>query len=125
MKVLNKAYVDHNISVEKVDQLMSNIAMSNMKAFSNDEIPSREHRSKKALYITISCKGYTLPRALLDNGSSVNMIPMATLSCLLVDLSHMKKTHLVVCAFDETRKEVIENLELPIQIGPCIFNIDF
>ena len=28
-------------------------------------------------------------------------------------------------AFDGTRKEVIGNMELPIQIGPYIFNIDF
>ena len=55
----------------------------------------------------------------------MNVIPMATLSRLRVDASHMRKTHLVVRAFDKTRKEVIENMELPIQIGPCTFNIDF
>ena len=125
MRVLSEAYVAHNISVEKVNQFMSNIVVRNVIAFTDDEIPSGGLKNTKALYITIDCKGYTLPRALLDNGSSVNMIPMATLSCLPVDLSHMQKTHLVVCAFDGTRKEVIENLELPIQIGPCIFNIDF
>ena len=92
--------------------------MSNVIAFIDDEIPSGRRENTKALYITIRCKGYTLLRALLDNESSVNVIPMATLSCLLVDLSHMRKTHLVVCAFDGTRKEVIGNMELPIQIGP-------
>ena len=37
----------------------------------------------------------------------------------------MRKTHLVVRAFDGTQKEVMGNIELPIQIGPCIFNVDF
>ena len=64
----------------------------------------------KALYITISCKGYTLPRALIDNGSSMNVIPMVTLAHLHVDLSSMRKTHLVVRAFDGTRKEVMGNM---------------
>ena len=96
-----------------------------MIAFFDDEIPSKGHGNTKALYITISCKGYTLLRALLDNGSSINVIPMATLSKLPVDPSHLRKTHLVVCAFDGTRKEVIGNIELPIQIGPYTFNIDF
>ena len=68
MKVLSEAYVAHNISVEKVDQLVGNITASNMITFSDDEIPSGGRRSTKALYITISCKRYTLPRALLDNG---------------------------------------------------------
>ena len=104
---------------------MSNIVVRNVIAFTDDEIPSGGLKNTKALYITIDCKGYTLPRALLDNGSSVNMIPIATLSRLLVDLSHMRKTHLVVRAFDGTRNKVIGNMELPIQIGPCIFNIDF
>ena len=112
MKVLSKAYVAHYISVEKMDQLVGNICANNMIAFSNDEIPSGRRGNMKALYITISCKGYILLRALLDNASSVNVIPMATLSRLPVDPSHV-------------RKEVIENIELPIQIDPCTFNIDF
>ena len=96
-----------------------------MIAFTDDKIPYRGRGNTKALYITISCKRYTLQRSLIDNRSSMNVIPMATLSRLLVDLSHIRKTHLVVRAFDGTKKEVIENMELPIQIGPCIFNIDF
>ena len=68
MKVVGEAYVAHNIFVEKVDQLMGNIAANNMIAFSNDEILSRGHGNTKALYITISCKGYILPKALLENG---------------------------------------------------------
>ena len=125
MKVLSEAYVAHNILVEKVDQLVGNIIASNMIDFSDDEIPSRGCWNTKVLYITISCEGYTLPRALLDNGSSVNVIPMATLSRLPVDSSHIKKTHLVVRAFDGIRKEVMGNIELSIQIGSCTFNIDF
>ena len=96
-----------------------------MIAFSDNEILSGERENTKALYIIISCKGYILPRALLDNGSSMNVIPMATLSRLSVNPSHIRKTHLVVCTFDGTRKEVIRNIRLPIQIGPCTFNIDF
>ena len=123
MKVLSEAYVAHNISVEKVDQLVGNIFANNMIAISDDEIPSGKRGNTKAFYITINCKGYTLPRALLDNGSSMNVIPMATLSRYLldngssinvihmatlsrfpIDLSHIRKTHLVVHAFYGTRK---------------------
>ena len=39
MRVLSEAYVTHNISVEKVDQLVSKIAVNNVIAFTDDEIP--------------------------------------------------------------------------------------
>ena len=66
IKVLSDAYVAHNISMEKMDQLVGNIIASNMIAFTNDEISSGGCGTTKALYITISYKGYTPPRALLD-----------------------------------------------------------
>ena len=84
---------------------MGNISTNNMIAFSDDEIPSSNRGNTKALYITINWKGHTLLRALLDNGSSVNVIPMATLSRLPVDPSHIRKTHLIVCAFKGIRKK--------------------
>ena len=114
MKVLSEAYVAHNILMEKMDKFVGNISTNNMIAFFDDEIPSSRRGNTKALYITINCKRYTLPRALLENGSSVNVIPMATLSRLLVDPSHVRKTHLVVRAFDGTKKEVIRNIKLSI-----------
>ena len=47
MKVLKEAYVAHNISVNKVDQLVGNIVVNNFIAFSDEEIPperTREHK---------------------------------------------------------------------------------
>ena len=38
IKVLNKTYVAHNISIAKVDQLVKNIVASNFIAFNDDEI---------------------------------------------------------------------------------------
>ena len=121
MRVSSEAYVTHNILVEKVDQLVSNIAISNVIAFTDDEIPSRGRGNTKVLYIIISYKGYALLKALIDNRSFVNVIPMATLSCLPVDFPHLRKTHLVLRTFDGTRKEVIGNIELPIPNRPMHF----
>ena len=50
---------------------------------------------------------------------------MSTLSRLPIDLSYMKKSHMVVRAFDGTKREVMGNIELPIQVGPCTFNLEF
>ena len=125
MKVLNQAYVAHNISVDKLDHLVGNIVMDNFISFSDDEIPPDGRESTKALHITTKIKDCILPKVLIDNGSSLNVMPMTTLSRLPVDVSYMKRSHIVVRAFDGTRREVVGEIELAIQIGPTTFNIEF
>ena len=106
-----------NISEEGINQLVGNITAGAFIAFSDKEIPSEVKESTKALHITIKCKNYILPRALLVNNSSLNGIPMSILSRLPMDLSYMKKSQMVVRAFDGTKREVLGNIELPIQTG--------
>ena len=66
-----------------------------------------------------------MPRALFDNGSSLNVMPMSTLSRLPIDLSDMKKSQMVVWAFNGTKREVLDNIKLPIQVGPFTFDSKF
>ena len=113
----------HNIPMDKIDHLMGNILVDNFISFSDDEIPLDGRESAEALHITIKCKDYILPRVVIDNGSSLNVMPMTTLSSLSID-AHMKH-YMVVRAFDETRKEVTDKIELANQIGPYTFNIEF
>ena len=91
LKALDKAYVAQNISVKGIDQLVGNIIVGAFIAFLDDEIPPKGKESTKTLHITIKCKNYIMPRTLLDNGSSLNVIPISTLSRLSIDLSYMKK----------------------------------
>ena len=86
MKVLNQAYVAHNISVDKLDHLIGNIMMDNFISFNDDEIPPNGQRSTKALHITTKIKECILPKVFIDNGSSLNVMPMTTLSRLPVDV---------------------------------------
>ena len=70
-------------------------------------------------------KDCTLPKVLIDNGSSLNVMPLSTLMRLPVDRSHMKHTYTIVRAFDGTRREVTGEIEIEIQIGPCTFKVEF
>ena len=103
-KALDKAYVAQNISVEGIDQLVGNITAGAFIAFSNEQIPLEGKESTKALHITIKSKNYILPRAFLDNGSSLNVISMFTLSRLPINLSSMKRSQMVVRVFDGTKR---------------------
>ncbi|XP_040940131.1 uncharacterized protein [Gossypium hirsutum] len=63
MKVFNETCVINDISVNKLDRLVSNINADNFIYFNDDEIPPGGMGSAKALHITTRCKGYILPRA--------------------------------------------------------------
>ena len=66
-----------------------------------------------------------MPQALLDNDSSLNVMPMSTLSRLPIDSSDLKKSQMVVRAFNGTKREVLQNIKLSIQIRPYTFNSEF
>ena len=103
LKVLKQAYVPHNASTDKINHLVGNIMMDNYISFSDDEIPPNGHGSTKVLHITTKVKDCTLLKVLIDNGSSLNVMPLSTLRRLLVDRSYMRHIRTVVRAFDGTR----------------------
>ena len=79
LKILKQAYVLHNAPIDKIDRLVGNIMMDNYISFSDDEIPPNGRESTKALHITTKVKDCTLPKVLIDNGSSLNVMPLSTL----------------------------------------------
>ena len=99
--------------------------MDNYISFSDDEISPDGRESTKALHMTTKVKDCTLPRVLIDNGSSLNVMPLSTLMRLPVDRSYIKHTHTVVRAFDGTRREVTGEIEIEMQIGHCTFKVEF
>ncbi|XP_017974513.1 PREDICTED: uncharacterized protein LOC108661585 [Theobroma cacao] len=125
MRILNQAYVDHDILVENLDCIVGNILVGNTISFSDEEIPSRGRGNYKALHIITKCKGCTVVKVLFDNGSSLNVMPMKTLPRLPINMSYMRKSQMIVKAFDGTRREVVGDIEIPIEIGPCTFTIEF
>ncbi|WRX11667.1 G-patch domain - like 1 [Theobroma cacao] len=125
MRILNQVYVDHDISVENLDYIIGNISVGNIISFNDEEIPSRGRENYKALHITTKCKGCTVAKVLLDNGSSLNVMHMRTLARLPINMSYMRKSQMIVRAFDGTRREVVGDIEIPVEIGPCTFTIEF
>ena len=112
------------ISIDGIDQLVGNITVGACIAFIDEEILLEGRDSIKTLHITIKCKSHVIPRALLHNGSSLNMMLMSTLSKLSIDLSDMKRSD-GGPSFQWDRKEVLKNIKLPIQVGPCTSDSEF
>ncbi|XP_052885264.1 uncharacterized protein LOC128293784 [Gossypium arboreum] len=125
MKVLNETSVTNDISVNKLDRLVSNISADNFINFNDNEIPPGGMGSVKDFHITTRCKGYTLPSVLIDNGLALNVLPLSTLNRLPIDNSHMKTCHNVVRAFDGTERKVMGRIDIPLMIGPNTYEVDF
>ncbi|KAK5770254.1 hypothetical protein PVK06_046404 [Gossypium arboreum] len=125
LKVLNQAYVANNVSIEKLDRWINNLNADNFISFSDDEIPPNGRGSVKTLHIITRCKGYIIPNVLIDNGSALNVMPLATLSRIPMDLSYLRPCHSTVRAFDGTRREVMEKIEIPLEVGPYIYDVEF
>ena len=115
LKMLKQAYVPYNASTDKIDCLVGNIMMDNCISFSDDEIPPNGHKSTKALHITTKVKDCTLPKFLIDNGSSLNVMPLIYLDkATSRQILHEAYQDRGDGFFDGTRREVIGEIEIEI-----------
>ncbi|XP_039057447.1 uncharacterized protein LOC120200765 [Hibiscus syriacus] len=125
LKVLNQTFVPKDVPVEKIDRLVTNIQADNFISFSDDEILSGMMSNPKALHITIMCKGYVLSQVLINNDSTLNVMPLVTLKKLSDDSTHMKNCQIIVRAFNRMKNEVLGKIAIPLTIGPSTYEVEF
>nr|CAN73091.1 hypothetical protein VITISV_041303 [Vitis vinifera] len=69
----------------------------------------------------VGCLGHKVPSVLLDNGSALNVCPLATTVALGFAPSDFGPSTQTVRAYDSTKREVIGTLVIDLQIGPTAF----
>ncbi|KAI5404416.1 hypothetical protein KIW84_051545 [Lathyrus oleraceus] len=124
-KVLDVAYVDHDVTIEQFDSIVANITACNNLSFCDSDLPEEGRDHNLALHISMNCKDEAMSNVLVDTGSSLNVLPKTTLSRLSYQGPPMRQSGVVVKAFDGSRKTVIGEVDLPIKIGPSDFQITF
>ena len=90
MKILSEAHVEQDISLDKFEGIVSHITANNYLTFTEDEIPSEGRGHNKALHISVKCMNHFISRVLIDNGSSLNVMPKTTLNKLSNDGIHLR-----------------------------------
>ncbi|RDY06371.1 hypothetical protein CR513_09628, partial [Mucuna pruriens] len=123
LKVLKEAHVAQDITVERFGSLV-NTSRGHL-TFSDDEIPVEGKSHNQPLHISVRCGGYRIAQVLIDNGSSLNVFPKATLDKLALVDAQLGASSVVVRPFDGSKREVMGEIALPILIGPALFNINF
>ncbi|BAT81595.1 hypothetical protein VIGAN_03135300 [Vigna angularis var. angularis] len=125
MKILSEAHVEQGISLNKFEGIVGNIVANNYLTFTDEEIPTEGKGHNKALHFSVKCLDHVIARVLVDNGSSLNVMPKETLEKLPCDGMHMKPSSMIVRAFDGSKREVMGEVKLPVQVGPCVFQVTF
>ena len=125
VKILNEAHVAQDISVESFEGIINNITANNYLTFADEEIPIEGQGHNRALHVSIKCLDHIVAKVLIDNGSSLNVMPKSTLDKLPFNALHLRPTSMVVQAFDGSRWDVRGEIDLPIQIGLHICQISF
>ena len=83
VKILNEAHVGQDISVEGFRGIINNITTNNYLTFIDEEIPVEGGGHNRALHISVKCLDHIVFKVLIENGSSLNVMPLWT-SCLLM-----------------------------------------
>ncbi|RVW69672.1 hypothetical protein CK203_059466 [Vitis vinifera] len=91
----------------------------------NDDLPPDGLDHVRPLYITVGCSGRRVPSVLLDNGSALNVCPLATAIALGFAPSDFGPSTQTVRAYDSTKREVMGTLMIDLQIGPATFSTLF
>ena len=81
-KVLEQAYVDHDVTVDQFVGIVANITACNNLSFCDEELPEEGRNHNLALHISVNCQEDAMSNVLVDTGSSLNVMPKSTLSRL-------------------------------------------
>ena len=120
-KMLEQAYVEHDVTVDQFDYIVVNITSCNNLSFYDEELSEDGKNHNLALHISMNCKKDALSNVLVDTGSSANVLPKSTLSRLSYQGAPMRYNGVIVKAFDGSRKTVIGEVDLPVKIGSSDF----
>ena len=111
--------------MEGFEGIVNNITTNNYLTFTEEEIPIEGRGHNRALHMSVKCMDHIVAKVLVETGSSLNVIPKSMLRKLPFNASHLRPSSMIVQAIDGTRRNVIGEIDLPIQIGPQACQVTF
>ncbi|RVW21846.1 Retrovirus-related Pol polyprotein from transposon 17.6 [Vitis vinifera] len=119
-RALSQIRVDTTTTPEGLIHMMT-AGRATCIVFSDDDLPPEGSDHTRPLYISVGFSGRRVPSVLLDNGSTLNVCPLATAIALGYAPSDFSPSTQTVRAYDSTRREVMGTLEIELLIGPAPF----
>ncbi|XP_025984532.1 uncharacterized protein [Glycine max] len=103
VKVLNEAHMAQGIFVEGFEGIANNITANNYLTFAKEEILADGRGHNRALNVSVKCMEHIMAKVLIDNGSSLNVMPKSMLEKLSFNASNLMPSSMVVRAFNDSR----------------------
>ena len=70
MRVLDQAFVDHNVTTDQFGGIVTNITACHNLSFCDEELPKEGIYHNFSLHISMNCQSDSLSNVLVDTGSS-------------------------------------------------------
>ncbi|KAL6336582.1 hypothetical protein AAG906_025137 [Vitis piasezkii] len=120
IRALSQIRVETTISPKGLIHMMT-AGRATRIVFSDDDLLPEGSDHTRPLHISVGCSGRRVPSVILDNGSALNVCPLATAIALGYAPSDFGPSTQTVRAYDSTRREVMGTLEIELLIGPTTF----
>lgn len=125
LKILDEAYVKPDVTPQCMVNMVDPIKHVSSITFSDEEVVSQSEKNPRALHITLKCKGFIVSKVLIDGGSALNVLPRSTLTQLSMSTDDLTPQVMVVRAFDGTKRDILGEVVLSLEIGPSKFQVLF
>ncbi|XP_077223362.1 uncharacterized protein LOC143856965 [Tasmannia lanceolata] len=125
LRELNAAQVSVDITSDELVGLVAMARVSKTLSFTDENLTSEGHNHMRPLKITVVCNGKKASDVLVDNGSALNVCPLATATVLGFGPNDFIPSEQGILAYDGTRRDVIGTLATEILIGGEIFEVEF
>ena len=92
--------------MEGFGDIVNNVTTNNYLTFAAEEIPVECRGHNRALHVSVKCLDHILAKVLIDNDSSLSVMPKATLDKLPFNASHLRPGSMVVRDFGGSHQDV-------------------
>ena len=125
IKFLKKSHVPYKTTADQFENCVARLTVDNGLGFSDADLTPLGKNHNKYLHVSVECKGTTLAHILVDIYSSLNVLTNGALDRLDCEGLVLKPSDIIVRAFDESKRTIHGEVDLPIKMGSQIFNSTF
>lgn len=125
LKLLNQIKVPVDMSLKGLVNLVNLAPKNSTIVFTKVDLPKSGPSHSEASHITVDTMGKRVPTVLIDNGSALNVCPLRTVTILRLGPTDFTLLGQTVRAYDNTRREVIGVVTLPLIMGSTKFRVEF
>jgi len=123
--LLNQIQVPTTTTSQDLNAMIRSISRELTISYSDKDLTKKGKHHNDPLHITIDAKGKRILMVLIDYGSSLNLCPLKTASCLGLSIEDFLSTDQHVRAYGNSRREVLGIVTLELTIRPMIKKVEF